>query len=331
VLEICEVDPGDPNRLRAWYDVWAAAQRHRPEVMVQTWESSRRALATPHPSLAFELFEVRAGGEPAGVGLVNLPQDDNLTVAYFDAMVHPDHRRRGVGTAVVEEVERRASTAGRRRVLTEVFDQPGGDGGDAAFAEARGYSLANSEGMKTLDLAASEPAWPALEDEVAAHLGTYRVVTWRDRCPDDLVEGFGAALSRIMSLIPQGELDLEDTDFTVERVQALEERRLAIGLATFESAAVSSDGAVVGLTGVRANLHDPRVAHVGVTMVLPGHRGRRLGLAVKLASHRALRAEVPDCELVVTSNADVNTHMNAINESLGYRQLETLLEYHRTL
>jgi hypothetical protein len=134
-----------------------------------------------------------------------------------------------------------------------------------------------------------------------------------------------------MSLIPQGELDLEDTDFTVERVRALEERRVAIGLATFESAAVTSDGAVVGLTGVRASLHDPRVAHVGVTMVLPGHRGHRLGLAVKLASHRALRAGVPDCELVETSNADVNAHMNAINESLGYRVLEQLLEYHKRL
>jgi GNAT superfamily N-acetyltransferase len=331
VIEICAVDPSDQSRLRAWYDVWAAAQRHRPDALVPTWESSRHALATPHPSFAFELFEVRSDGAPAGVGLVNLPQDDNLTVAYFDAMVHPEHRRRGIGTTVLTEVERRARVAGRTRVLTEVFDQTGGDGGAVAFAEARGYSLANREGMKALDLAASDPAWSALEDEVAAHLGAYRVVTWRDRCPEDLVEGLGAALSRVMSLIPQGELGLEDTDFTVERVRALEERRLAIGLATFESAAVSPDGAVVGLTGVRASVHDPRVAHIGVTMVLPGHRGRRLGLAVKLASHRALRAEMPECELVVTSNADVNVHMNAINEALGYRQVESLLEYHRTL
>ena len=94
---------------------------------------------------------------------------------------------------------------------------------------------------------------------------------------------------------------------------------------------MAPDGVLVGLTGVRTNLHDPRVAHVGVTMVLPGHRGRRLGLAVKLASHRALRADVPACEIVATSNADVNAHMNAINEALGYRQLETLLEYHRTV
>ena len=68
-------------------------------------------------------------GEPAGAGLVNLPQDDNLTVAYADAMVHPDHRRRGVGTAVVDEIERRARAGGRSRVLIEVFEQPDGDGG----------------------------------------------------------------------------------------------------------------------------------------------------------------------------------------------------------
>jgi GNAT superfamily N-acetyltransferase len=331
VIEIRDVETDDPARLRSWYDVWAAAQGHRPPAMVETWEASHRALSTPHPSFSFELFEVLRDGVPAGAGMVNLPQEDNRTVAYADVTVHPDHRRRGVGTAVLGEVERRTRAAGRARVLTEVYDQPDGDGGDVAFAEARGYSLANREGVKAVDLARSEPSWAGLEGEVAEHLAAYRIVTWRDRCPEDLIGGFGAAVSRAMSLIPQGELDLEDTEFTVERLRTLEERRQAIGLANFESAAVAPDGEVVGLTGVRVSLHDPRVAHVGVTMVLPGHRGHRLGLAVKLASHRALRADVPACALVATSNADVNAHMNAINDALGYRQLETLLEYHRTL
>ena len=66
-------------------------------------------------------------------------------------------------------------------------------------------------------------------------------------------------------------------------------------------------------------------------MVLPEHRGHRLGLATKLASHRALRAAVPACRLVTTSNAEVNMHMNAINEAIGYRLVETLVEYHRTI
>jgi GNAT superfamily N-acetyltransferase len=171
----------------------------------------------------------------------------------------------------------------------------------------------------------------ALEAEVEAALGDYRVVTWRDTCPEEYVESFGQAVSRVMSLIPQGELDLEDREWTVDQVRAAERHRVEIGLATIESAAVAADGTVVGLTGVRASLSDPRVGRIGVTMVLPEHRGHRLGLATKLASHRALREQLPGCQLVVTSNAAVNTHMNAINEAMGYRQLETLVEYHKRL
>jgi RimJ/RimL family protein N-acetyltransferase len=92
---------------------------------------------------------------------------------------------------------------------------------------------------------------------------------------------------------------------------------------------VTPDGTVVGLTGVRVSTHDPRAAHIGVTMVLPEHRGHRLGLATKLASHRALRAAFPECRLVTTSNAEVNAHMNAINEAMGYELVETLVEYHK--
>ena len=106
---------------------------------------------------------------------------------------------------------------------------------------------------------------------------------------------------------------------------------MEIGTATIESAALAPDGTVVGLTGIRVRLHDPRAAHISVTMVLPEHRGHRLGLGVKLAAHRALREQVPQCRLVVTSNSEVNTHMNAINEAMGYRRVETLLEYQRHL
>ena len=54
---------------------------------------------------------IRWDGVPAGAGLVNLPQEDNLTVAYAEVTVRPDLRRRGVGTAVLEEVERRSRAA----------------------------------------------------------------------------------------------------------------------------------------------------------------------------------------------------------------------------
>jgi GNAT superfamily N-acetyltransferase len=331
MLENRDVDTSDEGPLRRWYDVWAASQPHRRPDLIPSWEAAGRPLSTTPPGFDLQLFGVFDGATAVGAGLANLPLDDNPTVVYADVMAHPDHRRRGVGSAVLEELERRAQAAGRERVLTEVFQTADGDGGGSAFAEARGYVAANREGVKAVDLPASEPRWPDLEDQVAAALGDYRIVTWRDRCPDEYVESFGTALSRVMSLIPQGDLDLEDRDWTVERVQEAEQRRVQVGLATFESAAVAPDGTVIGLTGVRVSTHDPRTAHVSVTMVLPEHRGHRLGLATKLASHRALRAAFPGCRLVTTSNAEVNAHMNAINEAMGYQVVETLVEYHKRL
>ena len=64
-------------------------------------------------------------------------------------------------------------------------------------------------------------------------------------------------------------------------------------------------------------------------MVLPEHRGHSLGLAMKLATHRSLVAQVPECRIVATGNADVNAHMNAVNERMGYRLVEQLLEFQK--
>jgi len=64
--------------------------------------------------------------------------------------------------------------------------------------------------------------------------------------------------------------------------------------------------------------------------VLPAHRGCRLGLALKLATHRRLldlrRDGEVACTHVETENATVNRAMNDVNDRLGYRRVETALE-----
>jgi hypothetical protein len=87
----------------------------------------------------------------------------------------------------------------------------------------------------------------------------------------------------------------------------------------------------VGYTDVNVARAQITQGSVGITFVLPSHRGHSLGLAVKLATHRALVAALPECELVRTTNADVNAHMNAVNERLGYRQVEDMLEVQKVI
>ena len=86
----------------------------------------------------------------------------------------------------------------------------------------------------------------------------------------------------------------------------------------------------MGYTDVSVSRAKTTQGSVGITFVLPGHRGHSLGLAVKLANHRALMAALPECEIVRTSNADVNDHMNAVNEAMGYRQVEDILEVQKS-
>jgi hypothetical protein len=82
----------------------------------------------------------------------------------------------------------------------------------------------------------------------------------------------------------------------------------------------------VGYSSLGLPRSAPRVAFIDSTLVLPEHRGHRLGLAIKVLLHQRLRAEFPATELVVTGNADVNDHMNAVNDRLGYRPVERALE-----
>ena len=65
--------------------------------------------------------------------------------------------------------------------------------------------------------------------------------------------------------------------------------------------------------------------------MLPGHRGHRLGLAMKLATHRRLVELFPACGYVETGNAGVNAAMNAVNERLGYRVVERCLDVQKRL
>ncbi len=65
-------------------------------------------------------------------------------------------------------------------------------------------------------------------------------------------------------------------------------------------------------------LAEPTRAYQGDTLVMPGHRGHRLGLLLKVTTLRALQDASPATRLVSTWNAAVNAPMITVNEVLGY-------------
>jgi len=330
-FQIIQIDPHDEPSLRQWWQTGHAAGAERPYDFFPAWEVNRVSMPRHNPEMEVILLGAFDHHTMVGSALMHLPKHDNTHMAYADVLVPQLYRRRGVGTALLEAVESRSREGGRKYALVEASTPPDRGSAGTEFGAVRGYTVGNVEEMKVLDLADCEHTWDALEREVAERVGDYRIVTWGTETPEEYLPGFCDLLSVFMSQIPLGDVPLEDGHWTPERVHANEQRARDIGREPFVAAAIAPDGTVAGVSDVRVNLADKRVAQIGITIVSAGHRGHRLGLAMKLATHRALRAAHPECELVVTSNAGVNQHMNTVNEKLGYRVVERLLELQKEL
>jgi GNAT superfamily N-acetyltransferase len=326
-LDIRAIDLGDESDLRSWWEVGRAATAERPGKPWPLWEQSRRALPAHNPERGIVLLGAVHDGEMVGSGMLTRPLRDNLHTAMAFAFVVPGRTRRGIGSAVLAELEALAVADGRTTVQSEAYVPPGGTAAAEGFAAATGYAVASRDSIKELaldDYAERRPGLPSGP-------GGYRIVTFDTVCPEEHVESFGRLLGMLMDEIPLGELDLESSEWTPERVRAAEHRQVETGRHVHTAIAIAPDGEVAGVSDVRVDEADREHAQVGITLVHPQHRGQRLGLALKVATHDLVRAAYPSLRTVDTSNAEVNTHMNAVNETLGYRSIETLLELQKRL
>lgn len=325
--EIRVVDPADESALRAWWEVGAASTAHdRPYDAWPSWDAARVAMRAERSDVARTWTVAVEGGAVVGSGVLTTWLLDNPRLAELEVRVRPEHRRRGTGRALLADLEARAEAAGRTTYLATAYAPVDGESPSSLFAAAAGYPVANTAETKLLDLAAAAHRWPALETDVAAHVAPYRVETFEDRVPEAWVEDVCTMLSAFLALVPQGDLDLEESAWTPARLHEYEERTAAAGQAWLVAVAVAPDGRLCGFHELGVERADPRLASVGGTLVLPGHRGHRLGLGMKLAVQRRLRALFPACPVVMTTNAGVNAAMNAVNEALGYRVVERCLD-----
>ncbi|WP_127479749.1 GNAT family N-acetyltransferase [Nocardioides pantholopis] len=321
------VDPGDEDVLRAWWEVGAQSVAHdRPFPAWPAWEVARSLYPRPRSDVARTLLVARRDGVVVGSGFLVLFLLDNTHLAEPDVHVLPAHRRHGVGRAVLAQLERLAVAEGRTALIGTACAPVGAESPSTLFAAACGYPVANREETKLLDLRTAPARWPALDAKVAARLDGYRVEVFDTRVPDRWVAEYCRLVGRFRELVPSGDLELTGGDWTPQRLHESEERHRAVGRDWGGVLAVSPGGRLVGCHDLLVPVADPRVASVGGTMVLPEHRGHRLGLAMKLAGHRHLLDRHPACTAVVTGNAGVNARMNAVNQALGYRVVERSLD-----
>ncbi|MFD2027592.1 GNAT family N-acetyltransferase [Promicromonospora aerolata] len=277
------------------------------------------------------------GPQVVGNAVLNLQVRSNRELAIGLIVVHPDHRRQGIGTALAEWLRTTARAEGRTSLLAPVdfgAERPGaevlvpesGNGHVAAglpgvlLAQKQGLDLQIVERRSRVDLPVAPETVERFEAESRAAAGdAYRIHTWTAPTPEEWIEQYAALEQALADDEPRGGLDMESDVWDAERIRGEEVAIAAKGDEYVVTAAEHvATGQLVAMTMLLWNRQKPDHTDQQATVVLKAHRGHRLGMLVKavnLREHAGLR---PGSRRIYTWNNEENPHMLAINVALGF-------------
>ncbi|MET0864259.1 MAG: GNAT family N-acetyltransferase [Nakamurella sp.] len=283
------------------------------------------------------IFVARVAGRIVGRAILSWSIADGTTSSWVSAEVLPEHRDRGIGSALFHHVEELALGSGRPVLQSEVMhtgteggeriasptgigDLPADDPG-VRFLLRRGYRLEQTERLSFLDL----PLDPGklerrLQAAQRAAGPEYALVDWSGPTPPERREDMMTLLTRMSTDAPFAGLEMDEEPWTPERL-ANNDRAVTEGGGVRLTMTVEHlpTGRIVGFNELVLPKDRSRPVQQQDTLVLAEHRGHRLGMVMKLANLRELATVEPRAQLVVTFNAEENRHMLSVNEAIGFR------------
>lgn len=325
--------PTSPHDVRLTADFETASiEEAYGAVERRTEEQQRTSMSsTPYWDVRhYGAFLPAADGPEVMAGILQLqvPLNENLDMVHFTLETLQAHRGRGVARRLVEQLELDRQELGRPRLtvygtvadVEQDVDDP--DLPINRIAHRLGLTRRNVAVARYLDLPVPDGVLAAMEAEASPRLGDYQILVWHGFPPQEHWLRYGALLTQLDFDEPDEDVELEPQHYDEERIRVAFERRAASGIVPIIAVAVAPDGSLVAHSELEYR-DNPGTTLVWQenTLVMPGHRGHRLGLALKAATHRKLNEVAPQMRRCLTWNSHVNDHMIGINEKMGYRVL----------
>jgi hypothetical protein len=149
----------------------------------------------------------------------------------------------------------------------------------------------------------------------------FRLITWLARVPDEHLPAYVEALAAMDDApSPAG---MEFPSSTGATIRASEESLLQRDREMRLTVAMDEHDRIAAFTELRVS-RGSTLGFTDDTGTIAARRGLGLARAAKLESLRRLRADHPEVEVVSTSNAEENSVMRHLNETVGFRPTATV-------
>lgn len=249
--------------------------------------------------------------------IVILRVEENKHMAQFDLSVRPEHRRKGIGRALLIGIAETAQSEKRRLLITSTNDRQ--EGGEAFMTrigaqkglEAHTNQLNLEELNRGLVL-----NWLEKGKE---NLAQFEIGFWDGAFPEeDIVEI--CKLYELTNQQPFGDLEIEDMRYTPDQIRQMETNLFARGSQRWTCYVKErSSGNFAGYTETVWNPNRPQILRQDMTGVFPEYRKKGLGRWLKASMIDRVLRDRPSVKYVRTGNADSNTTMLTINNQLGFK------------
>lgn len=280
------------------------------------------------------LWGARVDGRIVARGVHEWPAGDG-SIGWMDLQVHPDFQGRSIGRALADTVEEHARAAGRERLITYGVssDVPGpritaptgagsvsADSREARFLLARDWRLEQiARGSRfPLPLDGADAALRRADAE--RHAGAdYRIHTWSGPTPERWLADQAMLFTRMSTEAPSAGLEEPEDVWDADRVRQYDALQDAGPRTTLTAVAEHvPSGSLAGFTQLATPGSRDRPVTQEDTLVLPEHRGHRLGMLLKIANLEYLERVAPGHPSVLTWNAEENRAMLDVNEAVGF-------------